>query len=220
MDKIVLDSAYKNLSGEHFVLYVDETFNRPEEKLDHSFYVVCGVLVQEFYLEETRRELLEIVGQAYWHTTEALQTDEGHAKAEELLEYCRRVRDCHVFAYKKNLPKQGDANEVVSSAREECLRELLIVVQRHCPGLRLIVIEKRQTNAQNDADRRVVKSLRAEKRLSRHARLLLVSPKDEYLLWLPDLSAMAFRRSKTHKDKTSYYFEQFLGEISIVNTLD
>ncbi|WP_071567075.1 hypothetical protein [Corynebacterium sp. NML130628] len=221
MKNPALANAYKNLNARHYVLYVDETFNRPEEQLDYSFYMVCGVLINAAHIEVTREEIDEIVEGNYWHTTEALQTGEGQEKTEELLKYCKQVRDQHIFASKRDIASQNeDVKAAFNEARKDCLQVLLATVQKHHPDTRLVIIEKRQTNTENDADRRLVKTLRSEKVISRHTQLIHASPKDEHLLWLPDLSAMVYRRSRTHRDETSHYFERFLQDIARVVDLN
>ncbi|MCQ9341053.1 hypothetical protein NQ028_07850, partial [Corynebacterium phoceense] len=55
--------------------------------------------------------------------------------------------------------------------------------------------------------------------VSRGTQLLLVSPRHEHLLWLPDLIAMAFRRKITHKDETSTYFKEYVeGSTTVLET--
>ncbi|MGV0345785.1 hypothetical protein [uncultured Corynebacterium sp.] len=221
MEKRALEAAYRNLNEDHYVLYVDETYNRPEENLGRSFYLICGVLISARFLDATREDIREIVDGGYWHTTEALQSAEGRQKAEGLLTYCNDVGDKHIFAYKKDLTQIGEENEVsVAQARDDCLKALLVAVQQNYPGTRLVVMEKRQRHTENDADRRLIKHLRSVGAISRYTQVLHESPKEEHLLWLPDLSAMALRRSKTHHDRTGLYFKLYLEDHSFVIDLD
>ena len=59
MKNPALANAYKNLNEGHYVLYVDETFNRPEEQLDCSFYMVCGVLISAAHLEGLEKRFMK-----------------------------------------------------------------------------------------------------------------------------------------------------------------
>ena len=108
----------------------------------------------------------------------------------------------------------------VAQARDDCLKALLVAVQQNYPGTRLVVMEKRQRHTENDADRRLIEHLRSVGAISRYTQVLHESPKEEHLLWLPDLSAMALRRSKTHHDRTGLYFKLYLEDHSFVIDLD
>lgn len=179
--------------------------------------MVCGVLINSPDLEGTRDDIRSIVESERWHTTDELRTSEGRGKARELLAYCKEVGDCHIFAFKRDLTAiNGDTDAAMIEARKMCLTELFLAAQSSHPGLRLIVVEKRQTNTQNDADRSLARELRSSGALSRHTQLFLVSPAEEQLLWLPDLSALTLRRSRTHTDETSKYFETYLRPIALV----
>lgn len=65
MEKRALEAAYRNLNEDHYVLYVDETYNRPEENLGRSFYLICGVLISARFLDATREDIREIVDGGY-----------------------------------------------------------------------------------------------------------------------------------------------------------
>lgn len=211
-----LQTAYRNLNSSHFVLFVDETFNNPKEDFELSFYMVCGVLIPQDVLDGTRDDIRGIVGENYWHTTDALQTEKGREKATELLAYCDRMGDRHIFSHKMNLTDSTkENNDIMSQAREACLTSLFQFTQSVQQDMRLIVMEKRQNLRDDDADRSVVKKLRSSGTLSRHTSVYHASPTQEQLLWLPDLSAMALRRSVTHRDETSRYFDQFLKKHSV-----
>lgn len=214
MSNPALDKSYENLSHTDYVLFVDETYNAPGEEMEHTFYTVCGVLIKASLLVDTRQEIDEIVDDYFWHTTDALRTSEGRATAVELLQFCEEVDDLYFVAHKMPL-QPGDNME---NARQACLRALFSHVENG-HNAKLIVMEKRQDNAHDDADRRLLKHLRSERVVSRGTQLLLVSPRHEHLLWLPDLIAMAFRRKITHKDETSTYFKEYVeGSTTVLET--
>lgn len=208
----VLKRAYENLRPQDYVLFVDETYNAPGEGLDHTFYTVCGVLIEHRHLADTRYSLSEIVGTSYWHTTDQLRTSKGRETTVELLKFCSEVDDLYFLAHRTPLIDGTDMEE----ARQICLRALFSYIGEEHKITRLIVMEKRQDNTHDDADRSLVKRLRGDGVVSRHVRVLLVSPRDERLLWLADLIAMAYRRQITHSDETARYFEKYVRNSAIV----
>lgn len=211
MPNPALDTAYKNLASTDHVLFVDESYNAPAEGMEHTFYTVCGVLIEGSLLRATRQDISYIVGDSFWHTTDALRTSQGRDTAVDLLEFCEEVDDLYFVTYKMPLEPDDD----LENARQACLQTLFSHVEDgYSP--RLIVMEKRQDHIRDDADRKLVKRLRSEGKVSRNTQILLVSPRDEYLLWLPDLIAMVFRREITHKDETATYFKRYVAKSTTV----
>lgn len=201
-----LEVAYKNLRPQDRVLFVDETYNAPGEGMEHTFYTVCGVLISDKDLADTRDDLVDITGKTFWHTTQELRTPEGRATAVDLLKFCRDVDDLYFLAHRTPLTPEQSTEE----ARQDCLRSLFSHVGEAHPETRLIVIEKRQDHSHDDADRSLVKKMRSNGTISRQTQVILTSPSSEYLLWLPDLVAMAFRRQLTHQDETAQYFTDYV----------
>lgn len=210
-----LDKAYGNLKSDHRILFIDETYNAPDEGMEHTFYTICGVLITCENLPPTREELCEIVEKNYWHTTDELRTSTGKATVVDLLEFCHEVDDLYFLAHKSPITEDMSTED----ARQECLRGLFSHIG-NTPELQsntpLIVMEKRQDHAHDDADRALIKKLRQEKIIDRHTQVVITSPQDECLLWLPDLVAMAFRRKITHKDDTAQYFDKYIKSSTTV----
>lgn len=104
----------------------------------------------------------------------------------------------------------------IEHARQQCLTKLIRELDTNT---RAIIFEKRQHNKDNNADQALIKKLRKTKVLSDQTRTVWVSPTDERLLWLPDLVAMTYRRTITHTDDTSTFFESYLAQNTTVTIL-
>ena len=208
-----LENAYKNLSSEHSVLFLDETYNAPGEGMDHTFYAIGAVLIFKDALNDARLDLKDITGKSRWHTTDELRTQEGRNTAVSLLKYCKACEEDIYFISLRQPMSEGTPTE---TARQACLTRLLKFVGEHFNSVRVVVLEKRQDLKHDDADRTLVKNLRSQGTIPRHIQVLLVSPVDEQLLWLPDLLAMAYRRQITHNDETSRYFAEYLEDSTFI----
>lgn len=57
-----------------------------------TFYIFTAVIVTFDQMEELRKRLGEIAESTWWHTTQALLTDEGRAKTREIAPARVRVR--------------------------------------------------------------------------------------------------------------------------------
>ena len=104
----------------------------------------------------------------------------------------------------------GDDTE---HARQQCLTTLIKNLDSNTSAL---VFEKRKTQKENHADQALVTNLRNQKLLSQSVRTVWVSPSEEKLLWLPDLVAMAYRRTITHTDDTRLLFPQYLHQSTTI----
>ena len=81
-----VDEAYRRTQGP--VAFLDESYQAPADDAHRdSFYVLTAVLVTVKDMGTLRSGLGEIAGSDYWHTRDALKTDEGRAQTREIPEY-------------------------------------------------------------------------------------------------------------------------------------
>ena len=205
-----LDNIYRSMPQHGYALYIDETYNRQGDDKRPPYYIIGGALIQAKHLAATRKDLREIVDGDYWHTTEALQTANGRKTAKQLLQYCADVDDTYLISHQASI-KQGTTEQ----ARRSCMKALLRRCQQDFPMLKVVVVEARQTNRDNNIDRITLRELKKEENFPQATPLLAVSPAEELLLWLPDLVAMAYRRQLTHADETSRYYDKYLQASAI-----
>ena len=205
-----LDNIYRSMPQHGYALYIDETYNRQGDDKRPPYYIIGGALIQAKHLDATRKDLREIVDGDYWHTTEALQTANGRKTAKQLLQYCANVDDTYFISHQASI-KQG----TMEQARRSCMKALLRRCQQEFPMLKVVVVEARQTNRDNNIDRITLRELKKEENVPQATPLLAVSPAEELLLWLPDLVAMAYRRQLTHADETSTYYDKYLQPSAI-----
>ncbi|WP_315185760.1 DUF3800 domain-containing protein [Corynebacterium durum] len=205
-----LDNIYRSMPQHGYALYIDETYNRQGDDKRPPYYIIGGALIQAKHLDATRKDLREIVDGDYWHTTEALQTANGRKTAKQLLQYCADVDDTYFISHQASI-KQG----TMEQARRSCMKALLRRCQQDFPMLKVVVVEARQTNRDNNIDRITLRELKKEENFPQATPLLAVSPAEELLLWLPDLVAMAYRRQLTHADETSRYYDKYLQASAI-----
>ncbi|WP_144414289.1 hypothetical protein [Corynebacterium mustelae] len=196
---------------------MDESYREPAKQSDKDgYYIIAGSVLTKDTLEGTRIRLQEIVGHNHFHTTEALQTTDGTHTVHALLDQCHQWEDKHLLVVKTRLGPGDDTEH----ARQQCLTALIRELDTNT---RAIIFEKRQHNKDNNADQALIKKLRNQKLLPQSVRTVWVSPSDEKLLWLPDLVAMAYRRTITHTDDTRLLFPRYLQQsatiIPIPNTL-
>lgn len=213
----VLRGLYANLAEYQKVVFLDESIDiadASDASSTRGFYIVAGSVLMKDVLEDTRIRLRKIVGGDYFHTTEALQTDDGTKTVHSLLRQCQKWDDNHLLVVKTRLAP-GDNTE---HTRQQCLTALITNLDTNT---RALIFEKRKTSKENNADQALIKKLRKTKVLSDQTRTVWVSPSDERLLWLPDLVAMAYRRTITHTDETRLLFPQYLQQsTTIIPTFD
>ncbi|MBC3185693.1 hypothetical protein H7347_03745 [Corynebacterium sp. zg-331] len=189
-------------------LYLDESYSIPDAYKDGAFYILSAAQVRHADLAGTRRELQKIVGGGWWHTTDALRSTQGRTKTKKLLEQINAWADPYFITIATPLDERFDSE----NARRDCLRALISYV--YSPAVsttpRGIVFEARHHQKENNRDRRLVRLLREEGIMPADVHVAWVSPAEECLLWLADLTCMAYRRQLTHQDDTSRYFATYL----------
>lgn len=195
----LLADAYRRAPG-GYVAFLDESFELQANR--RTFYLMSAVVAHRDQLTPLRDGLLDVVGDRYWHTTESLLTSDGRQQAVEVAEYLGDENGTEVCIVSCRMPLGDDGGD---AARRACLGQLAASlctgVQPLASEVHLMVLEQRETQHERSFDAKIVKELRAEKVICRQCQLKQVSPRDEKLLWLPDLVSSAVRRNITHQEK-------------------
>jgi hypothetical protein len=164
-------------------------------------------------LDPLREDLLDLVGAAYWHSTEAHMTADGQAKLLELAEYVGAGDEPVIVAARQPI----DSDDVNGErARAECLTALLgaLASGEFCEPTSLVVFEERKFASQRNADERTIKAARAANLIPRNMQVLPSSPTYEKLLWLPDIVCFALYQSMSRKGRA--YVSPFEKRIQII----
>jgi len=198
----VLEKAYANTAGA--VAYLDETFHRAAVVGDR-FYVITAVLVERDEMRALRDGMRELAGSTFWHTTDQLLTEDGRRRAHAMLDFLGSGNEICVIAHHIRV---DDADTDLEHARRDCLRAVATRLSAgtaplHAP-VSLLVIEQRNPRNLSNLDRKSIQQMRVEGLIHRSMQTVLTSPKYEHLLWLPDLVALAYRRTFTHGDDSLF----------------
>jgi hypothetical protein len=195
----VLTEAYRRTPG-GYIAFLDESFELQANR--RTFYLMTAVVVHRDQLQPLRDGLLDVVGDRYWHTTESLLTGNGRQQAVEVAQYLGDENGTEVCIVSCRMPLGDDGGD---AARRACFGQLAASLctgaQPLAGGVHLMVLEQRETQHERSFDAKIVKELRAEKVICRQCQLKQASPRDEKLLWLPDLVSSAVRRSITHRER-------------------
>ena len=189
----ILAKAYQ-FNGDRPVAYLDETYE--ERPGSSTFYVMTAAVLQADQRDLVREDVTRIVGRPYWHTTDALQSDEGRAKASELLQYLGDPDGTEVCLISRRSPIEPEDSSG-ELARADCLTRLL----KHLndPGcvtgpVDLFVLETRLTRQMGNIDARTRSEAIKSGAVAPSVKLFQTSPAVEPLLWLPDLVCSAYRQ--------------------------
>jgi hypothetical protein len=198
-------------NGDRPVAFVDESYLAPgfiaAQNLDASsvdpFYVLTGVVVYPESFEQMRHDLLEIVGQGFFHATQYGRGAKDSAVLSRMAQYL--VDGNEVALVSVRMPAVDDLDEMAHS-RTLCYRGLLreLYEGTHHEPVRLIVGEERHERRLNNWDQRVLTDAKKDGVVGRDLSLMLASPSAERLLWLPDLVSNAMYRYLVGTDLTNY----------------
>lgn len=213
--RMVLD-AYARTKGP--VAFLDESYQAPKDTAggEKTFYIFTAVVLAAKDFDELRDGLVEIAGERYWHTTEALR-DGRVAEIRDMLEYLADGAEPCVIAHK--VPVNDDDTEA-ELARRMCYQALAVELAAGRPGawdsVDLLLLEERNQRHLKNNDAASHNALVTERRVPRQTRLLQVSPAAELLLWLPDVVSSVFRRTLTHRDETSRLFDVVKDQVHFI----
>jgi hypothetical protein len=195
----LLADAYRRAPG-GYVAFLDESFELQANR--RTFYLMSAVVAHRDQLEPLRDGLIDVVGDQFWHTTDSLLTGDGRQQAIEVAQYLGDDKGTEVCIVSCRMPLGDDGGD---AARRACFGQLAASlctgVQPLAGEVHLMVLEQRETQHERSFDAKIVKELRAEKVICRQCQLKQVSPRDEKLLWLPDLVSSAVRRNITHQER-------------------
>jgi hypothetical protein len=196
----LLAAAYQRAPG-GYIAFLDESFELDADR--NTFYILSAVVTHKDEMSHLRGGLRKVVGGNYWHTTESLLTEEGRQRAVAVAAYlgAEDGTEVGIVAFKAPVDVgDGDA------ARAACFRKVGSALCRGDDPLdssvHLMILEKRRTTRDRAYDASIVNALRAEGAVCRRCQLQQASPRDENLLWLPDLVSSAVRRRFTHRDES------------------
>lgn len=195
----VLAEAYRRTRGP--VAYLDESYELGLEGR-RRFYVFTAVVVHRRNdIEPLQKGLRERAETDYWHTTEALQDESGRRRARELLRYLADGDELCVIAFHAPvLDNDPDGEQTRLACYRDLVGRLASGVDGRCDPVGLVVLEQRSPQRHANLDRKNHSTLIKEGLIPPAMRQVLVSPRQERLLWLPDLVCSAFRRTVTHHD--------------------
>lgn len=215
------------------IAYFDETYIGAKDGEGNSFYAVTASIYRRDELEALREDLIGIVDnffskpRPYWHSTEAIRTEEGREKYTDLLAYLSENSDVSFITCQTSIElrtdKQEDSKKTVGpeeDARRECIKKVFEKFLNQEPNLKGLVFEKRREQRDNDRDKSFLKSLAKEGKIPRLERAW-VSPYDEVALWVPDIAGLAYRHKRLMSSTLlGSHFDNFLSKNARVYEFD
>lgn len=151
----------------------------------------------------------DIVGGHYWHTTESYNAGDT-ARIRALLEYIAASECVSLVAVQTDV-----INGDLEHARRECLAGLLAALSQ--AGVRLVVLERRRTQAERNADSALIRRLVVSQRAGR-VEAVQATPSAEELLWAPDVVGWAMRRDLATGDPV--WFDTVESCVQVVHACD
>ena len=202
---------------------MDESYQAPKDSSEgqKTFYVFTAVLVEVSSMEELREGLKQIAsrnrsdGRTYWHTTEALH--EGQLDdIKDMLGFLSDGAEPCVVTHQVSVDA---ADAEAEQARQRCYHGLVTALSAACDSwdaVRLFVLEERNEDHLMHTDATNHRALVQGGHVPRHVELAQTTPGCEPLLWLPDLVCSAYRRTLTHSDVTSSFFDILREQVYFV----
>ncbi|WP_078322294.1 DUF3800 domain-containing protein [Mycobacteroides chelonae] len=207
-----LRQKYARIKGP--VAFLDESYQAPKDSSQgqQTFYVLTAVLVEVSSMVELRDGLKQIAsrnrsdGRTYWHTTEALR-EERLDDIKDMLGFLSDGEEACVVTHQVSVDSDDKDAEI---ARLRCYYGLVKALCTACDdwdAVRLFVLEERNEDHLMHTDDANHRALVKGGHVPRHVELVQTTPGCEPLLWLPDLVCSAYRRTLTHTDVTSSFFD-------------
>lgn len=196
LDRGALERLYAKESAS--VAFLDETYRTPRWAGDPetSFYAMAAVIVEVERLEEVRQTALSFGtpsgSSRTWHTNEDLPKDPARARA-----FIEAINETGAFSTVTVHAPVPQHKQGVSLARDLVLARMATEICRGTGAPRLLVADhfKQGTNpGRAKADRELVGRMTHNGLIAEGTSLQHGHPRDEQLLWVPDLVAYAFRQ--------------------------
>lgn len=211
----LLQDAYQRLNEDSCVAFIDESYVIPENAHgDRTFYIATAYVAPVRLHEPVRRDLSQIVGRDYWHTSEAHL---GGA-TETIHELCRYLAEAEegegfLLAIKTPIADVAGADEL---AREACLTSLLVTLHlgELVPHPALVVAEERRHQGQRARDLRTIKNIRRTGLIGQ-TQVIFTSPSVERLLWVPDI--VSFAQSHYERGSSTGYVAPLQSLLRIID---
>lgn len=184
------------MNGSKPVAFLDESYREAGEHANEfPFYIFTAVVVLPKDMEAMRKELEEIAGGHYWHTTEAMSEVGGRERTLEMLKYLADGDEPCVIAKQINI---ATTEITLEDVRQACLKALSIALTSDqtpwALQTSLIILERRKESLDRNRDEKTFRDAKTAKLVPRQANLFQTSPRYEKLLWLPDVVSSAVRR--------------------------
>lgn len=196
--------AYLSNTGP--VAYLDESYS-VDPAHPHKFYIMSAVVVEPDQRDLLRSEIVAAAGSSWWHTTDALRSEDGRLRTHAMLtaladpagtEWC-------VIAHRRAIePGDVDGEEARAAALTALLAHLATGSSPVGDPVSLFVLERRRERRQANRDARTKAQAVADGVISARTSLLQVTPAEEQLLWLPDVVCSAYRQQVVRGD-SSYF---------------
>jgi len=168
------------------IAFVDETFHVAKTESETSFYAMGATLVPISELQNTRNRIIEIVGDGYWHTTDAFHNGDQTG----IRSFLRGLASMQVSNFVSTL--RGTSSDDLERARQICMVQILAHLDHM--NADLVVLERRDSSAKRNADTALFMRARANGLVKSSMQFIQAHPAAENLLWVPDLVCWAYRR--------------------------
>lgn len=198
-EQTALQSAYRQ-NGTRHVAYLDESYRI--EPSGQTYYIMTAAIIEHDQRDIVRSDITRIAEATYWHTTNALQTNEGRTKTRELLDYLGDPSGTET-AFIAHQHPISTADHDGEATREICLTALLHHINNN-QNVDLFVLERRLNRTMENRDARTKKIAIDQRLIKPSTRLFQTSPSTEPLLWIPDLICSAYRHNITQQTPDLY----------------
>ena len=170
--------------------FVDESFSLPGASDNRVFYILAAALVSPDQFEEVRSVITQSYPLDFMHASDLLRSSQGRADFARLCSSIPQTVEIKLFFLEPLLT--GDRNGELSRSRmfEQICKHLSNSDEFQVTDL---VYEIRREGFMRQADNRTAKRMNQDPSFPW---MRPQSPRQEKLLWIPDLAAAAFRQSQ------------------------
>jgi hypothetical protein len=192
------------------VAFLDESFMSPAQDPD-SFYILGAVVVQKSKVFALRNQIRDLVGDDYFHATEAGRREYGRAQIRKLADLIARETTPVLVVMEQLQRSDLDAERGRAVVTKRMFQEL---AENEIYLTGTVVYERRLRSVQDQSDLRIFKSLRRSKFAGNKLKVIGIATKSEPLLWAPDLVCWAFRQA--YREENPSYFQQLTRVAKII----
>lgn len=175
---------------------LDESYQLPNPLNRDTFYIFGGVQINTSEIGYFEHGLRNTVGSDYWHTTEAVKTQNGISKYLEIAEFIRE--NSIPFTFSKHPLDFND--KLGESSRSQLIREILFKTD---PSTELI-FEARPRGFQMESDLRILQENRQKYAQFQSRVVRFARTREETSLWAADIVAYSGRQSMLGKKELAF----------------